>query len=136
MKVQIDDGAYAPTRAHGTDAGMDLRAPADVLIPAHGSAVIQTGVHVQLPAGHCGLLISRSGLNVRFGITSRGLIDEGYTGEIQVRLDNSGDTYYQVHAGEKISQLVVVPCRYEPIELVDQIEGGERGDAGFGSTGR
>lgn len=136
MRVQLDPGAYAPTRAHGTDAGMDLRAPEDVLIPAYGSAVIRTGVHVQLPAGHCGLLISRSGLNVRFGITSRGLIDEGYTGEIQVRLDNSGDTYYQVRAGEKISQLVVVPCRYEPIELVDQIEGGERGDAGFGSTGR
>lgn len=136
MRVAVDEGAFPPTRAYETDAGMDLKARRSVRIPAHGSAVIGTGTHVQLPHGCCGLLVSKSGLNTKHEITSTGLVDDGYTGEIMVKLYNHGETSYQVKAGDKISQLVVIPVRYEPIEIVDSIDGGERGQNGFGSTGR
>ena len=126
-----------PDRAHPTDAGLDLRAKVSMLIPAGGSRVFDTGVHVELPKDCAGLLVSKSGLNVNFDIVSTGLIDEGYRGSIRVKLHNLGKTSYMVHAKDKISQLVIIPVRYEPIEVVDQLTTEtERGEAGFGSTGK
>lgn len=136
MKVKLDAGAFAPERAHDTDAGLDLRAREWAEVPAHGSAIFDTGVHVELPKGCAGLLVSKSGLNVNFGITSTGLIDEGYTGTICAKLYNHGDAKVVVERGDKISQLVIFPVRYEPVEIVEEISGGERGDKGFGSSGR
>lgn len=136
MKIKIDEGAYAPSRAHATDAGIDLRTPVEVTVPAHGSATIDTGVHVELPQGCAGLLVSKSGLNVRHGITSTGLIDEGFTGSITAKLYNDSAQDWTLEAGDKVTQLVVIPVLYERVELVDSIDGGERGDSGFGSTGR
>lgn len=136
MKIKLDSGAIAPTRAHDTDAGLDLYSPIEINIPSGWSRYINTGVHIQLPHGTAGLIVSKSGLNVKHGITSTGLIDEGYTGAIRVRLYNKSPEDYLIHVGDKISQLVVIPVLYEPVEIVDSIEGGERGDNGFGSTGR
>lgn len=136
MKIKLDPGAYMPVREHPTDAGLDIRAKYRKIVPARGCAVFNTGVHVQLPPGTAGILVSKSGLNVKYGITSTGLIDEGYDGEICVKLYNHRGATYQVNAGDKISQLVVVPVLYEPVEIVDEIEGGERGNSGFGSTGK
>lgn len=136
MRVMLDDGAYKPLRAHDTDAGLDIRAKGKHLIPRNGSAVLHTGVHIQLPKGTAGVLVSKSGLNVKFGITSTGLIDEGYSGEIVVKLYNNSDRDYVVYAGDKISQLIIVPVLYETVEVVRELSGGDRGDAGFGSTGR
>jgi len=137
MKVKLDAWAYKPTRGHGTDAGLDLRADMDMLILPHGHGIFHTGVHVQLPKGTCGLLVSKSGLNVKSNITSTGLIDEGYTGEICVKLYNQGETSYEVHKGDKISQLVILPCIIEDLEFVDELDGNtERGENGFGSTGK
>ena len=137
MKIKLDEGAFCPVRAHETDAGLDLRATKSVRVPAHGSAVIGTGVHVQLPKGTAGVLISKSGLNVKHDITSTGLIDEPYRGEIMVKLYNHGHNSYQVEAGDKVSQLVVVPVMYETVELVDELnENTDRGSDGFGSSGR
>lgn len=136
MKIKLDSGAIAPTRAHDTDAGLDLYSPIEINIPSGWSRYINTGVHIQLPHGTAGLIVSKSGLNVKHGITSTGLIDEGYTGAIRVRLYNKSPEDYQIHIGDKISQLVVIPVLYEPVEIADAIEGGERGDNGFGSTGR
>lgn len=136
MKIKLDPGAIKPTRAHDIDAGLDLYALEDQTVPAQGSAIFKTGVHVQLPKGCAGLLVSKSGLNVKNDITSTGLIDEGYSGEITVKLYNHGPRDYEIKARDKISQLVILPVRYEPVEIVDEIDGGERGDAGFGSTGR
>ena len=135
MKIKLDKGAYVPVRAHDTDAGLDLRAPRKKIIPRGGAAVIHTGVHIELPPGTCGIMISKSGLNVKHGLTSTGLIDEGYSGEIVVKLYNHSKSSYMVLAGEKISQLVIVPVLYEPVEIVDEITGGARGENGFGSTG-
>ena len=136
MKVKLDNGAYKPRREHQTDAGLDIRAKEGQIVPANGSAVFRTGVHIQLRPGTCGILKSKSGLNVNHDIISTGLIDEGYTGEIVVKLHNLGKEDYEVKAGDKISQLIVVPCIYEYIELVECLDDSERGSNGFGSTGR
>lgn len=135
MRVQLDEGAYLPERAHSVDAGVDLKTPTRVVLRAHDSVVIDTGVHVEIPHGCAGLLVSKSGLNTKCDITSTGLIDEGYTGSIAVKLYNHGGQMKIFERGDKISQLVIIPVRYENIEQVDVISGGERGDNGFGSTG-
>ena len=137
MKVKLDEGAFAPIRAHETDAGLDIRAKESQIVPAGGSATFRTGVHVEIPTGFAGLLVSKSGLNVKHNITSTGLIDEGYTGEIVAKLDNHGKRDYMVFSGDKITQLVLIPVLYESIEIVDQLEeDSERGADGFGSSGR
>lgn len=136
MKIKLDPMAWIPERSHDTDAGLDLKSPINITVPARGSATIDTGVHIQLPPGTAGMLKSKSGLNVRHGITSEGVIDEGYTGSIVVKLYNHTFDDYQVSIGDKISQLVVVPILTPNLELVDELDGGERGNNGFGSTGR
>lgn len=136
LPVQLDEGAFMPERAHGLDAGLDLRSPIGALIPGFGSATIDTGVHIQLPSGTVGMLKSKSGLNVKHGLTGEGVIDEGFTGSIVVKLYNHMPTAHYINKGDKISQLVILPVlRPRPVQ-VDKIEGGERGDNGFGSTGR
>lgn len=136
MRIKLDEGAYMPTRAHRADAGMDLRAKEAKTICPGGAMVFHTGVHVDIPEGCCGLIVSKSGLNIHHDITSTGLIDRGYTGEIVVKLHNHGTRPYEVAAGDKISQLVILPCVVEQLEVVDSFAGGERGDNGFGSSGR
>ena len=136
MKIKLDPGAITPKRAHDTDAGLDLYATEDRIVEAKDSAIFHTGVHVELPPGCAGLIVRKSGLNVKNGITSTGLIDEGYSGEIVVKLYNHGGRDFTVNRGDKISQLVIIPVKYEPVEIVDEIGSGERGEAGFGSTGR
>lgn len=136
LKVKLDEGAYMPERAHATDAGADLRTPVDVEVPAKGSAVIDTGVHVELPPNTVGMLKSKSGLNIKWDIVSEGVIDEGYTGPIKVKLYNHGSHNVKFTRGEKITQLVVMPVSYPDFEFVEEIGGGPRGDSGFGSSGR
>lgn len=136
VKIMLDEFAIMPTRAHDTDAGLDLYSPGLYIVPAGGSAIIDTGVHVQLPPNTAGMLKSKSGLNVKHDITSEGVIDVGYTGSIVVKLYNHGTTTYAVRKGDKISQLVIVPAVIPPIKVVDSMEETERGTGGFGSTGR
>ena len=136
MKIKLEPWAIMPTRAHNTDAGLDLYAAEDRMVPAHGSATFDTGVHVQLPPFTAGMLKSKSGLNVKHNITSEGVIDVGYTGSICVKLYNHGFDNFQVRKGDKISQLVIVDIHIPHIQVVDELDETERGDNGFGSTGR
>ena len=136
LRVRLDPGAYLPQRAHETDAGLDLRTPEYAYVRAGGSTVIDTGVHIQLPPNTAGVLMSKSGLNIKDGIVSDGLIDQGYTGRIKVKLYNHGTEAKQFKAGDKISQLVVLPVLYPRVEQAEEIQGGPRGDNGYGSTGR
>lgn len=136
MEIMLDNGAYMPSRGHESDAGLDLRTPKAVTVPAYGSAIVDTGVHVELPRGCAGLLVSKSGLNVKHDITSTGLIDDGYTGSIVVKLYNHGGEDYELEAGDKVTQLVVTPVICESLEQVSELNPSERGDNGFGSTGR
>lgn len=135
VKVMLDKGAYVPTRAHRDDAGVDLRSPVTVRIEPGDAAVIDTGVHMAIPEGYVGMLKSRSGLNVRYGLQNEGVIDAGYTGSIHVKLYNHGKNPILIESGDKISQLVILPIITPEIELVDELKQTERGDNGFGSTG-
>ena len=136
VKIKLDEGAFMPERAHEWDAGLDLRAMENKLVPARGSAIFDTGVHVELAPFTAGFLKSKSGLNVKHNLTSDGVVDVGYTGSICVKLYNHGDTDYMVHRGDKISQLVVVDIRIPHLKIVDELDETERGNNGFGSTGR
>jgi dUTP pyrophosphatase len=137
MKVVLDTGAFMPERAHSTDAGLDLKTPRFVFLPAHGSTVIDTGVHIELPHGYFGKLESKSGLNVKHGIVSLGgVIDEGYTGSIAVKLYNLSEEDYFCPAGDKIVQLIIQPYIAPEMEVVDKLNETERNEHGFGSTGR
>ena len=143
----LDEGAILPTRAHETDAGLDLYTPMDVSVPGCssdvfdefaevGSATIDTGVHVEIPKGYVGFIKSKSGLNVKHGLTAEGVIDCGYTGSIVVKLYNHTNDEYLFFAGDKIAQLVLLPIITPDLELVESLEDTDRGDGGFGSTGR
>ena len=135
MKVVLDPGAKMPERAHEYDAGLDLFSPVDGVIYHNDSLTIDTGVHVEIPAGYVGMVKSKSGLNVKYGITSEGVIDAGYTGSIVVKLYNHGHAAVPIAKGQKISQLVLLPIITPELVLVDGLEGTERGNGGFGSTG-
>lgn len=136
LPVRLDEGAYLPQRAHDTDGGLDIRTPVDAYVRAGGSTVIDTGVHIQLPPCTVCMIKSKSGLNIKDGIVSEGVIDEGYTGSITVKLYNHGTEAKQFSRGDKITQLVVLPVLYVKVEQAEEIQGGDRGDGGFGSTGR
>lgn len=136
MNIMLDSTALMPKRGHATDAGLDLLSPRDVVIPAGESAIIDTGVHIELPPNTAGFLKSKSGLNVKHGITSEGVIDVGYTGSIVCKLYNNSNYNYQIKRGDKITQLVVVKIETPNINIVDKLDETERGEGSFGSTGR
>lgn len=136
VKYMLDEGAVAPTKAHDTDAGFDLYAMEDgTIFPSDGKA-FRTGVHVILDKGWCGLLVSKSGLMTKRGITTTGLIDAGYTGEIMVKMFNHTHGYYEVKKGDKISQLIILPVPDVQLTVTESAPVTERGENGFGSSGR
>jgi dUTP pyrophosphatase len=138
--ARLTETAAAPTRAHDDDAGYDLRASEAATLPPGGRESVGTGVAVAIPEGHAGLVLPRSGLAARHGISlvnAPGLIDAGYRGEVRVLLLNTDrEAAFEVAPGDRIAQLVIV--RHEAPELVevDNLDETVRGDGGFGSTGR
>lgn len=136
MKVVLDEDAIMPTRAHELDAGYDLYSREDAVIYHGDSHKFDTGVHVAIPAGYVGMVKSKSGLNVKYNLTSEGVIDAGYTGSIVVKLYNHGNTAVRIEKGQKISQLVLLPIFTPELMQVDALEETERGNGGFGSTGK
>lgn len=136
MNVMLEKGAFMPEFAHTTDAGADLKSPVNTYIPAHDSTIINTGVHVEIPKGYVGILKSKSGLNVKHDLIGTGVIDSGYTGSIVVKLYNLGNDPYFINRGDKIIQMVIVPCVYCEFTEVERFSPTERGNGGFGSTGR
>ena len=126
MKIMLDKGAKMPTRAHTYDAGLDLYAPEGAglytIAPFGGSVTIDTGVHIEIPEGYVGFIKSKSGLNVKHGLTADGVIDAHYTGSIAVKLYNHTPNAYHIKAGDKIAQLVVLKCELPDLELVDKLE--------------
>lgn len=136
MKVVLDEGAYMPERAHPTDAGLDLRCREDFILWPWHHHTFDTGIHIELPHGYFGKVESKSGLNVNDNVVScGGVIDEGYTGSIAVKLYNFGKRDKIFHAGDKIAQLVIQPYLAPELELVEELAETERGNSGFGSTG-
>ena len=136
-KIMLNKFALIPTRAHKNDAELDLRTPHDIVIPSGGSALINTGVHIEIKENEVGLIKSKSGLNTRFGIITEGVIDTGYTGSIFVKLYNLGNETAQFKTGDKIAQLLIMPVIIpQELEVVNSLPKSERGNNGFGSSGR
>ncbi|MDQ2621682.1 MAG: dUTP diphosphatase [Actinomycetota bacterium] len=136
----LGDGAILPSRAHDGDAGLDLYAAEAAHLGPGERWQVGTGVAVEIPDGHAGLVLPRSGTARRSGISlvnSPGLIDSGYRGELKVLLlNNDPAESFRVDPGDRIAQLVVVPVVVaEPCEVADLSES-DRGEGGFGSSGR
>ncbi len=133
--------AVVPRGAHPGDAGVDLVAvEGRRLARGGGRALVPTGIAVAIPEGYGGLVLPRSGLASRHGVTcanAPGLVDAGYRGEIQVALVNlDPDEDYEVHPGDRIAQLVVVACAALEFVACDELPDSSRGSGGFGSSGR
>ena len=132
--------ALLPTRAHPGDAGLDLYALTDVTLAPGERCAVRTGVAVEIPEGQAGLVLPRSGLAMRHGISlvnAPGLIDAGYRGELQVLLLNSDPRHtFELTAGHRVAQLVLVDVALAEVVEVDELAGSVRGDGGFGSSGR
>jgi dUTP pyrophosphatase len=138
--ARLTETAAAPTRAHDDDAGYDLRASEAATLPPGGRASVGTGVAVAIPEGHAGLVLPRSGLAARHGISlvnAPGLIDAGYRGEVRVLLLNTDrEASFEVAPGDRIAQLVIVAHEAPELVEVDSLDETVRGNGGFGSTGR
>lgn len=136
MKVQLDSGAYMPTRSYPKDAGADLRTPHRFILRAGEYKVIDTGVHIEVPEGYMAEVRSKSGLMTKSGVITDGTVDCGFTGSIAVCLFNHSRMHREFEAGDKIAQLVITKIDTPEFTQVEHIEGGARGNKGFGSTGR
>jgi dUTP pyrophosphatase len=137
---RLDPGLPLPAYAHPGDAGADLCAAEEVVLPPGGRATVGTGIAIAVPDGHAAFVHPRSGLASRHGITvvnSPGTIDAGYRGEVRVVLLNTDPTEpFTVRPGDRIAQLVVQPVTSVRFLEVAELPASPRGEGGFGSTGR
>lgn len=147
LKIKVLDKEfeqhYLDAYAHAGDAGIDMLADHTEKVCgcglATGAVTFGTSLCVAIPSGCVGLVFARSGLGTKHGIVPRncvGVIDSGYRGEIKVTLQNLSSISYSVHRGDRIAQLVVMPCVHCKMQLVDELDDTERGSDGYGSTGR
>lgn len=137
--MRLRDDAIVPHRAHPWDAGLDLTAVEGGKVPARGRGVVSTGIAIAVPVGWAGLVVPRSGLARRHGISvtnTPGVIDAGYRGEVQVLLVNHSDTPFTYAPGDRVAQLVMVPVWMGDVAEVDALPASDgRGAGGFGSSG-
>jgi dUTP pyrophosphatase len=137
LPVLVGAGGALPEYGTEGAAGADLRASEAVVIPVGGRAAVPTALRVQIPPGHAGLVWPRSGLAVRHGIdTLAGVIDSDYRGEVRVVLVNHGDQPFTIAAGDRVAQLLVQRVEHARFASVSGVENTDRGQGGFGSTGR
>lgn len=139
--LALHPDAVVPRYARLGDAGADLVAAAEVHLEANGGrALVPTGVAVAIPEGYCGLILPRSGLALRHGVTclnTPGLIDSGYRGELKCLLVNTDPKLdYEVHLGDRIAQFVLIAYTRAHFEAVEKLPASERGENGFGHSGR
>ena len=141
LRVQrLDPGARLPALAHEGDAGLDLHAAEAARLEPGGRVSVGTGIAIEVPDGHAGLVLPRSGLAKRHGIAlvnAPGLIDSGFRGEVRVLLLNTDRSdAFEIEPGDRIAQLVVTRvAEAEPVEVTD-LAASARGEGGFGSSGR
>lgn len=125
--------------AHEGDAGLDLRASEDAVLKPFGRAAVSCGFAMSIPDGYAGLVLPRSGLASKHGITvvnAPGLIDSGYRGDVKVALVNLDSTEtFEIHAGDRIAQLLIIEAPPVNVEEVDQLDITQRNEKGFGSSG-
>lgn len=135
LKVMLDEGAYVPVRAHPTDAGLDFKSTKSFWLHPGHQEFVDTGVHCEIPTGYVGLLASKSGL-MKGGITTRGVVDADFRGSVGVVMYNHSNEGIMIEKGQKITQMVILPCITPVVQIVKELSETERGDGGFGSTGK
>jgi dUTP pyrophosphatase len=137
--MRLRDDAVLPSRAHSGDAGFDLSACEEITIGVGERAAVGTGIAVEIPEGHAGLVVPRSGLALRHGISmvnAPGVIDAGYRGEVRLLLLNTDDeSPFTIERGMRVGQLLVVPVADIDVVETDEVTATERGLGGFGSSG-
>jgi dUTP pyrophosphatase len=137
---RLSEAARPPAQAHEGDAGYDLHAAEEVTIGPGERASVGTGIAIAIPAGQAGLVVPRSGIAARHGISvvnAPGLIDSGYRGEVRVLLLNTDSTEpFEVTPGDRIAQLLLVTVETPELEELSELDETVRGTGGFGSTGR
>ena len=140
LKVKrLSGGAALPSYSHAGDAGLDLFAAVNVVLPPGEAALIKTGIAIELPSGTEAQVRPRSGLALEHAVTvlnTPGTIDEGYRGEVGVILINHGKTMFTVTTGMKVAQLVIASRLTVDVIEVESLSDTTRGSGGFGSTGR
>ncbi|MBU5315907.1 dUTP diphosphatase [Clostridium bornimense] len=140
LKIKkLNEDAIIPFYAHPGDAGLDLFSVEEVTIEPGKRQLVATGISIELPKNTEAQVRPRSGLALKYGVTvlnSPGTIDEGYRGEIKVILINHGEEAFKINRGDKIAQMVIMPVLTVGIEEVEILNDSERGEGGFGSTGR
>nr|WP_239452043.1 dUTP diphosphatase [Frondihabitans sp. PAMC 28766] len=132
------DASVVPTYSHPGDAGADLKSAEALTLEAGARALVSTGVSIALPEGYAAFVVPRSGLAAKHGITvlnSPGTVDAGYRGEIKVTLLNTDSADYEISAGDRIAQLIVMPVVQARFAVVETLPESVRGEGGFGSTG-
>ena len=136
--VNTHDPVYEPTRKHPGDAGADLRARIDHPLILHPESIVKipTGVAVEIPPNHVGLVFPRSGASSEGKVALIGTIDSGYRGEIFMSISNIIDKTLVIEPNERLAQLVIFPCYIARFFKVDELSGSDRGVDGFGSTGK
>ena len=128
-----------PVKAHADDAAFDLRSRSDILVPVNKSTLVPTGVFIELPVNYEAQVRPRSGLALKHNITltnSPGTIDAGYRGEVGVIMFNHGPEEFAVKRGDRIAQMVIAELPAVELETVAVLSSSDRGEGGFGSTGR
>lgn len=137
MKVKLlTETAKLPTRGSLKAAGYDLYADEAVIIPSKERKLVSTGIAIAVPSHHYGRVAPRSGLALKHGIDIlAGVIDEDYRGTVHAMLYNTGDLDFPVAKGDRIAQLVIERITHPVIEEVEELDGTERGQGGYGSTG-
>ena len=137
--TRLDDSVELPSYAYEGDAGLDLRANADVDIPPHGRVLVPTGLAIAIPDGYAGFVLPRSGMALKRGLSvanTPGLIDAHYRGELKVIAINlDPDQPIHIERGERIAQLVIQAVPAVRLVEVDQLDETDRGTGGFGSSG-
>ena len=137
---RLDPDAFLPEQAHPGDAGLDLRSVMDLRVEPGERAMVRTGLAVAIPEGHAGLVLPRSGLASKHGLTlsnAPGLIDAGYRGEVVCAVVNlAREEAVSIAKGDRVAQLVIVEVPDVRPAWVDQLPDSTRGEGGFGSTGR
>ena len=140
LPIQLEEGAHVPTYAHDTDAAADMYAMEDVTIAPHTQGTpVKTGVHIQLPESWVAFILPRSSIGAKTPLrlsNSVGVIDSGYRGEVRALYDNISDEPYEIHKGDRIAQMLVMPSYRFKANIVDFLEDSDRGLQGFGSTGK
>ena len=125
------------TKKNKFDAGLDVPSNEDIIIPRRSSAIVHTGIRIAVPDNYVGLLWSRSGLSVKHKIeVGAGVVDSTYRGELMVHLFNHGDEPFEVKKGDRIAQLITMYINIHPYYKVEKLDNTDRGDNGFGSTGK